>query len=222
MLSCCWHCCHDMLWPALAVDMKMHPHLVLINWHSWAQSLSHCSHVIMMCPVGGDHKTTYGFCSEWSHMVTWIRCTDQISISVCVCVGVLSVYFCTALKTFHTLEGWKKKISLRTWSMKVALVTHLPLQLLQSWLFTYLSVFLLQCLRMSKRSLFVRLVPCRCLRGEEEAVTSLDYSHCSLETVPKEIFSFEKTLQELYLDANQIEELPKVRRRILTQLHEGH
>ncbi|XP_074474582.1 erbin isoform X2 [Sebastes fasciatus] len=62
---------------------------------------------------------------------------------------------------------------------------------------------------MSKRSLFVRLVPCRCLRGEEEAVTSLDYSHCSLETVPKEIFSFEKTLQELYLDANQIEELPK-------------
>lgn len=65
---------------------------------------------------------------------------------------------------------------------------------------------------MSKRSLFVRLVPCRCLRGEEEAVTSLDYSHCSLETVPKEIFSFEKTLQELYLDANQIEELPKVRR----------
>ncbi|XP_061912831.1 erbin isoform X2 [Entelurus aequoreus] len=62
---------------------------------------------------------------------------------------------------------------------------------------------------MSKRSFFVRLVPCRCLRGEEEAVTSLDYSHSSLETVPKDIFSFEKTLQELCLDANQIEELPK-------------
>ncbi|KAL2087616.1 hypothetical protein ACEWY4_016444 [Coilia grayii] len=61
----------------------------------------------------------------------------------------------------------------------------------------------------SKRSLLVRLVPCRCLRGEEEAVTSLDYSHCSLEHVPKDIFSFEKTLEELYLDANQIEELPK-------------
>uniref|UniRef100_A0A671L0S6 Protein LAP2-like n=1 Tax=Sinocyclocheilus anshuiensis TaxID=1608454 RepID=A0A671L0S6_9TELE len=61
----------------------------------------------------------------------------------------------------------------------------------------------------SKRSLFVRLLPCRCLRGEEEPVTSLDYSHCSLEQVPKEIFSFEKTLEELYLDANQIEELPK-------------
>ena len=65
----------------------------------------------------------------------------------------------------------------------------------------------------SKRNLFVRLVPCRCLRGEEETVTSLDYSHCSLEAVPKEIFSFEKTLEELYLDANQIEELPKVRSR---------
>ncbi|XP_023446635.1 erbin isoform X5 [Dasypus novemcinctus] len=66
------------------------------------------------------------------------------------------------------------------------------------------------CLKMTtKRSLFVRLVPCRCLRGEEETITTLDYSHCSLEQVPKEIFTFEKTLEELYLDANQIEELPK-------------
>lgn len=71
--------------------------------------------------------------------------------------------------------------------------------------------FSFQCLKMTaKRNLFVRLVPCRCLRGEEETVTSLDYSHCSLEQVPKEIFTFEKTLEELYLDANQIEELPKV------------
>lgn len=62
----------------------------------------------------------------------------------------------------------------------------------------------------TKRNLLVRLVPCRCLRGEEETVTALDYSHCSLEQVPKEIFTFEKTLEELYLDANQIEELPKV------------
>ncbi|XP_032865069.1 erbin isoform X2 [Tyto alba] len=61
----------------------------------------------------------------------------------------------------------------------------------------------------TKRNLFVRLVPCRCLRGEEETVTTLDYSHCNLEQVPKEILTFEKTLEELYLDANQIEELPK-------------
>ncbi|KAJ8285239.1 hypothetical protein GJAV_G00024540 [Gymnothorax javanicus] len=61
----------------------------------------------------------------------------------------------------------------------------------------------------AKRGLFSRLVPCRCLRGEEEVVTALDYSHCSLEQVPKEIYSFERTLEELCLDANQIEELPK-------------
>ncbi|GCB64115.1 hypothetical protein scyTo_0007485 [Scyliorhinus torazame] len=61
----------------------------------------------------------------------------------------------------------------------------------------------------TKRNLFGRLVPCRCLRGEEEAVTVLDYSHCSLEQVPKDIFISDKTLEELYLDANQIEELPK-------------
>uniref|UniRef100_A0A7N6BN45 Leucine-rich repeat-containing protein 7 n=2 Tax=Anabas testudineus TaxID=64144 RepID=A0A7N6BN45_ANATE len=70
--------------------------------------------------------------------------------------------------------------------------------------------FLLQCLEMTtKRKLIGRLVPCRCFRGEEEVISVLDYSHCSLQQVPKEIFSFERTLEELYLDANQIEELPK-------------
>ncbi|XP_062308267.1 leucine-rich repeat-containing protein 7 isoform X2 [Osmerus eperlanus] len=68
----------------------------------------------------------------------------------------------------------------------------------------------LQCLEMTtKRKLIGRLVPCRCFRGEEEVISVLDYSHCSLQQVPKEIFSFERTLEELYLDANQIEELPK-------------
>uniref|UniRef100_A0A7N8XEI6 Leucine rich repeat containing 7 n=1 Tax=Mastacembelus armatus TaxID=205130 RepID=A0A7N8XEI6_9TELE len=61
----------------------------------------------------------------------------------------------------------------------------------------------------TKRKLIGRLVPCRCFRGEEEVISVLDYSHCSLQQVPKEIFSFERTLEELYLDANQIEELPK-------------
>ncbi|XP_027729793.1 leucine-rich repeat-containing protein 7 isoform X2 [Vombatus ursinus] len=68
----------------------------------------------------------------------------------------------------------------------------------------------MQCLEMTtKRKIIGRLVPCRCFRGEEEIVTVLDYSHCGLQQVPKEVFNFERTLEELYLDANQIEELPK-------------
>lgn len=62
----------------------------------------------------------------------------------------------------------------------------------------------------TKRKIIGRLVPCRCFRGEEEIVSVLDYSHCGLQQVPKEVFNFERTLEELYLDANQIEELPKV------------
>ncbi|KAM9238604.1 leucine-rich repeat-containing protein 7 isoform 5-T5 [Leptosomus discolor] len=61
----------------------------------------------------------------------------------------------------------------------------------------------------TKRKIIGRLVPCRCFRGEEEIVSVLDYSHCGLQQVPKEVFNFERTLEELYLDANQIEELPK-------------
>uniref|UniRef100_A0A669PZZ0 Leucine-rich repeat-containing protein 7 n=1 Tax=Phasianus colchicus TaxID=9054 RepID=A0A669PZZ0_PHACC len=66
------------------------------------------------------------------------------------------------------------------------------------------------CLEMTtKRKIIGRLVPCRCFRGEEEIISVLDYSHCGLQQVPKEVFNFERTLEELYLDANQIEELPK-------------
>uniref|UniRef100_A0A674JZZ3 Leucine-rich repeat-containing protein 7 n=1 Tax=Terrapene triunguis TaxID=2587831 RepID=A0A674JZZ3_9SAUR len=67
-----------------------------------------------------------------------------------------------------------------------------------------------QCLEMTtKRKIIGRLVPCRCFRGEEEIISVLDYSHCSLQQVPKEVFNLERTLEELYLDANQIEDLPK-------------
>lgn len=84
------------------------------------------------------------------------------------------------------------------------------------------SSSLVQCLEMTtKRKLIGRLVPCRCFRGEEEVISVLDYSHCSLQQVPKEIFSFERTLEELYLDANQIEELPKVRLKGLQLVDES-
>lgn len=81
---------------------------------------------------------------------------------------------------------------------------------LSSWVF-FFCFSLVQCLEMTtKRKIIGRLVPCRCFRGEEEIISVLDYSHCSLQQVPKEVFNFERTLEELYLDANQIEELPKV------------
>lgn len=88
----------------------------------------------------------------------------------------------------------------------VALLINMMLTFL-----SFASSSVVQCLEMTtKRKLIGRLVPCRCFRGEEEVISVLDYSHCSLQQVPKEIFSFERTLEELYLDANQIEELPKV------------
>lgn len=46
-------------------------------------------------------------------------------------------------------------------------------------------------------------------------VESVDKRHCSLQTVPDEIFRYSRSLEELLLDANQLKELPKVRRRLL-------
>lgn len=89
------------------------------------------------------------------------------------------------------------------------------------WEINFFSIFylLVQCLEMTtKRKIIGRLVPCRCFRGEEEIISVLDYSHCSLQQVPKEVFNFERTLEELYLDANQIEELPKVN-SVLSLIH---
>ncbi|XP_054715521.1 erbin-like [Uloborus diversus] len=50
---------------------------------------------------------------------------------------------------------------------------------------------------------------CPCLRPENDDVRLLDYSHSNLEDVPNEVFSFERTLEELFLDANQIKDLPR-------------
>uniref|UniRef100_A0A674D6P7 Leucine rich repeat containing 7 n=1 Tax=Salmo trutta TaxID=8032 RepID=A0A674D6P7_SALTR len=93
--------------------------------------------------------------------------------------------------------------------LKCITLTQSSLPFFPSSLFSS-SPSTVQCLEMTtKRKIIGRLVPCRCFRGEEEVISVLDYSHCSLQQVPKEIFSFERTLEELYLDANQIEELPK-------------
>lgn len=52
---------------------------------------------------------------------------------------------------------------------------------------------------------------CPCLRPKiQKEVRELDYRHCSLKDVPAEVFNFERTLEELYVDSNQIRDLPKV------------
>lgn len=38
----------------------------------------------------------------------------------------------------------------------------------------------------------------------------LDYRHSSLTDVPGDVFNFERTLEELYTDSNQIRDLPRV------------
>ena len=66
-------------------------------------------------------------------------------------------------------------------------------------------------------ALFVK--KCPCLRPKiEEDVRVLDYRHCSLTDVPGEVFNFERTLEELYVDSNQIGDLP----RVGTCLHMHH
>ncbi|KAF0305446.1 Erbin [Amphibalanus amphitrite] len=49
---------------------------------------------------------------------------------------------------------------------------------------------------------------CGCFRRRPEEVRELDYRHCSLRDVPGEVFTFERTLEELHLDSNQVCDLP--------------
>lgn len=55
-----------------------------------------------------------------------------------------------------------------------------------------------------------RCLPWRCNRQVE----SLDRSHCSLTFVPDEVYRYDRSLEELYLDANQIKDLPRVRTKL--------
>lgn len=51
-----------------------------------------------------------------------------------------------------------------------------------------------------------RCLPWRCNRQ----VDYLDRSHCSLTFVPDEVYRYDRSLEELFLDANQIKDLPRV------------
>ncbi|KAG8230213.1 hypothetical protein J437_LFUL009275 [Ladona fulva] len=48
-----------------------------------------------------------------------------------------------------------------------------------------------------------------CIKSDTEDIVKLDYRHYSLTDVPPEVFAFERTLEELYLDANRIKDLPR-------------
>ncbi|XP_022257513.1 leucine-rich repeat-containing protein 7-like [Limulus polyphemus] len=50
---------------------------------------------------------------------------------------------------------------------------------------------------------------CPCFWSETYDIQVLEYSHCSLNDVPSEVFAYERTLEELFLDANQIKDLPR-------------
>ena len=43
-----------------------------------------------------------------------------------------------------------------------------------------------------------------CVRPETEDVRQLDYQHCMLQDVPPQVFAYERTLEELYLDSNRV------------------
>ncbi|XP_076339886.1 uncharacterized protein LOC143240769 isoform X3 [Tachypleus tridentatus] len=50
---------------------------------------------------------------------------------------------------------------------------------------------------------------CPCFWSKTYDIQVLEYSHCSLSDVPSEVFVYEQTLEELFLDANQIKDLPR-------------
>ena len=58
------------------------------------------------------------------------------------------------------------------------------------------------------------LKKCSCYNRMEENPIILDYSHKKLDEVPREILDCGRMLEELYLDSNEIELIPKVDRRI--------
>ena len=47
-------------------------------------------------------------------------------------------------------------------------------------------------------------------KSKLKEINTLDYSHNNLIHVPEEIILHERTLEELYLDSNRINELPRV------------
>ncbi|XP_078656877.1 uncharacterized protein LOC144903004 isoform X4 [Branchiostoma floridae x Branchiostoma belcheri] len=58
-------------------------------------------------------------------------------------------------------------------------------------------------------SLWMMLRSCFCAPREKVVIRVLEFQHANLEHVPPEIFEYTKSLEELYLDSNQIRDLPR-------------
>jgi hypothetical protein len=52
---------------------------------------------------------------------------------------------------------------------------------------------------------------CNSSRKRRDDTTIVDYSHGNLSSVPEDILLYENTLEELHLEANCLQELPKVK-----------
>lgn len=64
---------------------------------------------------------------------------------------------------------------------------------------------------------------CGCSSKKDlDELNILNYAHNSLTHVPEEIMVHERTLEELYLDANRISELPRVIIFLLTFIFRGN
>lgn len=51
---------------------------------------------------------------------------------------------------------------------------------------------------------------CMHRQNKDDDATSLDYRHSNLNDVPSDVFTHERTLEELRLDSNHIRDLPRV------------
>jgi len=56
---------------------------------------------------------------------------------------------------------------------------------------------------------------CNSSRKRRDDTTIVDYSHGNLSSVPEDILLYENTLEELHLEANSLQELPKVKKKLI-------
>jgi len=54
------------------------------------------------------------------------------------------------------------------------------------------------------------MLMCMRRQNKDDDAISLDYRHSNLSDVPSDVFTHERTLEELHLDSNHIRDLPRV------------